>query len=452
MSNLMLGLFYFFTFYAFLPGLFSRMFGYRVIKKGISDTHISLTFDDGPDPLYTPRLLDLLKKYDVKATFFVVGKHAEAHPDIIRRIHAEGHSIGIHNYSHRTNWFMRPKTVAKQIDRTSELIQRLTGEKPQYYRPPWGIINLFDYTRRQNLQIVLWSMMPGDWRKRSAGAQKISDRMIRHLRGGHIYLLHDCGRTFGADEDAPQHTIEALEQFIPAALERGYALVRVDDLVQVTGRMAKQRIGWGRKALVGAWLLWERCFHFAFKLQSAEGDVHRSFLYYRLMQYQGEAIELTDGETLRPGDRVAEIHMNNALLYEFGRKSRSTLQLALHLVRSMEKSMPALAAALAARKDALAIKAVLGTTMVNRGVEQFGFTVSDLPKGWFAFMANVYLKVLLSVIHPQGKKRLGERAEALVPRRIAISMGEVIRRYGAVVEEAKASVSDSSSAADTRLA
>lgn len=450
MSNVMLGLFYFFTLYAFLPGLFSRMFGYRVIKKGISDMHISLTFDDGPDPLYTPKLLDVLRKHGIKVTFFVVGKHAEAHPDIIRRMHAEGHSIGIHNYSHRTNWFMRPGTVARQVDRTSELIRRLTGEKPQYYRPPWGIINLFDYTSRNDLQIVLWSAMPGDWRT-SAGAAKIYDRMRKQLKGGQIYLLHDCGRTFGADEDAPQHTIEALERFIPFAAEQGYSFVRVDELVQVTGRMVRKRVGWGRKALVAAWLLWERCFHAAFKLQSAETDVRRSFLHYRLTQYHGESIMLNDGETLQSGDRVAEIHMNNALLYEFGRKSRSSMQLAIQLVRGMERSMFPLAAALMARKDVSAIKAVLGTTMVNRGVEQFGFTVTDLPKGWFARLAGLYLKVLLTVIHPQGKKRLGERAEALVPKRIAISMREVARRYGAVAEEAKAGVSDAS-AADPRLA
>lgn len=118
--------------------MISRLFGYRVFRRGIGRTDYGLTFDDGPDPHYTPLLLDLLKRYDAKATFFVVGSHAERHPEIIKRMHDEGHLIGIHNYVHKTNWLMRPATVRKQIDRTDEIIFSITGERSTYYRPPWG--------------------------------------------------------------------------------------------------------------------------------------------------------------------------------------------------------------------------------------------------------------------------------------------------------------------------
>ena len=449
MSNLLLYLFYFFTFYAFLPGLFSRMFGFRVIKKGHSDIEISLTFDDGPDPVYTPKLLDLLKRYDVKATFFVVGKHAEAHPDIVRRIHEEGHSIGIHNYLHRSNWLMRPKSVAKQVRRTSEIIESITGVKPKFYRPPWGIINLFDYTSRNDLQIVLWSMMAGDWRK-STGAERIRDRMLKRLKGGQIYLLHDCGNTFGADLDAPDNTIKALEHFIPSALERGFAFARVDEVVQRIAAAAPPKGEHPlRKSVVSLWLLWERAFHVLFGLESAVPGDRKSFLHYRITEYHGEAIPLAEGDLLKKGDRVVELHMNNELLYEFGRKARSPVQLAIQLIRAMERTMPQLAATLLRRQDAQSIKALLGTSMVNRGVEQFGFVVADLPKGWFSYATRIYLQFLLSAIHPQGKQRLNQRTEMLVPKRIALSMKELARRYGETVTEAAAAKVET--AADSRL-
>ncbi|HZG57112.1 polysaccharide deacetylase family protein [Paenibacillus sp.] len=438
MSTVLLYLFYFFTFYAFLPGLISRMFGFRVFKKGLSDRHVSLTFDDGPDPVYTPRLLDVLQRYGVKATFFVVGKHAEAHPEIVERMHREGHSIGIHNYLHRSNWLMRPKTVAKQVRMTAEAIERITGEKPKLYRPPWGVMNVFDFASRSRMQIVLWSMMAGDWRE-STGAEKIGARLSKSLRGGQVYLLHDCGNTFGADIGAPKHTIAALEKFIPEALERGFSFVRVDELIQTTAKArAKREPGPLRKALVAAWLLWERCFHALFRLQSAVPGDPRSFLFYRITAYHGETIPLADGDALRAGDKIVELHMNNGLLYEFGRKSRSPLQLAIQLIRAMEKAMPALAASVFLRGDAKSVKAVVGTSMVNRGVEQFGFTVADLPRGFFSVATKLYLKCLLSVIHPQGKDRLDERAEMLVPKRIAISANEMLRRYGDIAGEVAA--------------
>lgn len=105
--------------------------------------------------------------------------------------------------------------------------------------------------------------------------------------------------------------------------------------------------------------------------------------------------------------------------------------------------MPAFAQTLLQRTDAASIKAILGTSMVNRGPDQFGFSIVDLPKGWFSFVTRVYLKLLLSIIHPQGKDRLDQRAEALVPKRIAMSLQEASRRYGMTVTEVASSTADS---------
>src|SRR5690606_26227433 len=86
------------TLYAFIPGILSRLFGYRAFKKGRAHQEIALTFDDGPDEIYTDQLLDLLQEYNAKATFFVVGSHAKENQAVVRRMQAEGHTIGIHNY------------------------------------------------------------------------------------------------------------------------------------------------------------------------------------------------------------------------------------------------------------------------------------------------------------------------------------------------------------------
>src|SRR5690606_21402954 len=163
MENLLTLGFYFMTLYAFIPGLLSRVFGYRVFKRGTSKQEVALTFDDGPDPIYTAKLLDLLQKYNAKATFFVVGVHAEKHPELLLRMKNEGHVIGVHNYVHKTNWLMRPRTVKKHIQQTNDIIEKVTGERSIYYRPPWGIMNLFDYRNVTQLNIILWSALFGDW-------------------------------------------------------------------------------------------------------------------------------------------------------------------------------------------------------------------------------------------------------------------------------------------------
>ena len=99
---------------------------------------IALTFDDGPNPEYTPQLLDLLKKYGVKASFFVVGSKVKAYPDIIKRMSQEGHTIGIHHYDHISSWILSPFQLKKQLQMTEQAIMECTHEKVTFYRPPWG--------------------------------------------------------------------------------------------------------------------------------------------------------------------------------------------------------------------------------------------------------------------------------------------------------------------------
>ncbi|NRD79298.1 polysaccharide deacetylase family protein [Bacillus sp. BRMEA1] len=214
--------------YTILPFLLSFGFHFKVLRQGSDPHKMALTFDDGPHPVYTPILLDLLKEHQVKATFFVVGSRAEKYPELIIRMKEEGHLIGIHNYIHRSNWLMFPWTVREGINRTAKILENLTGDRSVYYRPPWGLLNLGDFFLLNPYRIILWSVMAEDW-KSTGGSDKIKRKLLAKVSGGSVVLLHDCGDTPGADQDAPQNTIHALKDVIPIIMERGYQFVRIDE-------------------------------------------------------------------------------------------------------------------------------------------------------------------------------------------------------------------------------
>ncbi|WP_018753160.1 polysaccharide deacetylase family protein [Paenibacillus sanguinis] len=441
METLLLWLFYISTLYAFVPGLITRIFGFRVFKQGTTADKFALTFDDGPDPEYTPRLLDLLKRHDAKATFFVVGSHAEKYPEILQRIHEEGHLIGSHNYVHKTNWLMGPAEVKKQIQKTNAIIRQVTGIDSHYYRPPWGIVNLFDFTNRNNTQIVLWSAMFGDWRQR-VGANRLYKRMVKKLRGGEVFLLHDCGSTLGANSKAPGEMLTALERVLKVADDRGLQSIRIDDMIiqdgekarlkpkepaaAVTKRKGAVKISGFKRIVVFLWLLWEKLFHILFQIKTPNQP--EPLLHFRIRPYHGQTIPLNQGKSLSNGDRVMELHFDNRKLYEFGIRSRTSVQLAIQMIRGVEKSLPKLAQYILEHPELKDVKALYGVSMINRGPEQFGFIVTDLPKGWFAWSSQIYLKLLMSVIHPAGTSRVKGSLE-LVPKMIVMPIDHLLGTF-----------------------
>ncbi|MBY0202556.1 polysaccharide deacetylase family protein [Paenibacillus cucumis (ex Kampfer et al. 2016)] len=439
LQSILLWLLYLSSFYAFIPSLISRLFGFRVFRRGKSETHYALTFDDGPDPLYTPRLLELLRKYNVKATFFVVGEHAASHPELIRRMHEEGHLIGIHNYIHKTNWLMRPRTVRDQIDRTGQIIQEITGEKTCYYRPPWGIMNLFDFFSKKDRKIILWSAMFEDW-KCSVGTEQLKKRMLNKLKGGEVMLLHDRGTTLGADAHAPEQMLEALEALLQEAERRGLESVRVDTLMngssitELSSVVARQEVEprlklklW-KRTVVALWLGWEKLFHWAYHLRAASSK--DPMLHFRSRVYHGARVEMEHGYVMQNGDPIIELHFDNQTLFELGVTSRSTMHLAIRMIRTMEQQLPELAQIVAADPELRSAKALYGVSMINRGPEKFGFTVQELAPGPFSLASKLYLRMLLSVIHPAGQKRLKQRTDQLVPKMIVMPVEELLKRYG----------------------
>ncbi|MCQ6279381.1 polysaccharide deacetylase family protein [Bacillus sp. EB600] len=220
--------------YLFLPYLLTAGLGIGVLKRNDHSEKIAFTFDDGPNPIYTPQLLDLLKSYHIKATFFVLGSKAEKYPELIARIHEEGHLIGMHNYVHRSNWGMSPWAIRCQLNKTAAIIEGITGIRPNYYRPPWGLLNLFDLLLMKKYRIVHWSVMAEDWRSRG-GSEKVKMRLLKNIKKGDVILLHDCGETWGADEDAPINTINALKMVLKEVTNRGLTCVRIDEIETESG-------------------------------------------------------------------------------------------------------------------------------------------------------------------------------------------------------------------------
>ncbi|MBM6994723.1 polysaccharide deacetylase family protein [Paenibacillus sp. DXFW5] len=226
---LLMGLIGFMGLYMIIPSLLPRIMRIGVFRKGKTKNQVAFTFDDGPHPRYTPELLDLLQEYQVKATFFVLGSQAELYPDLIRRMHREGHQIGIHNYVHTSNWLMLPGTVRRDhIERTADIIESIIGKRPNHYRPPWGLMNLFDFFH-PSYRIVLWSLKAWDWRSKSCRKQ-LRATLLNGITDGSVILLHDSGDTPGADRHAPYFMLRALKEVLHQLQGRNLQFVRLDEM------------------------------------------------------------------------------------------------------------------------------------------------------------------------------------------------------------------------------
>lgn len=163
----------------------------RCRARGVG-RRVALTFDDGPDPQRTPAVLDLLARQGVRATFFVVGARAEAHPELVRRMAAEGHVVGNHSYTHSWRFPLRSlgRTV-EELRRTGEVLLRITGRRPRLFRPPFGVTNptIARAVRRLGLDPVGWSIRSLDTMGQSP--ERVAARILRRLHPGAVILLHD---------------------------------------------------------------------------------------------------------------------------------------------------------------------------------------------------------------------------------------------------------------------
>ncbi|MBE3575538.1 MAG: polysaccharide deacetylase family protein [Firmicutes bacterium] len=188
----------------------------------------ALTFDDGPDPRYTPRVLQVLAQAGARATFFLVAGKAQQNPELVKAIAAAGHEVGSHGMDHRHAWLEWPWSVDRRIGRAAAILRRLSGQPVHYLRPPWGMFNAGTYPAgmRHHRGVVLWSCSAGDWNIRRQ-ARDIAATLEAGLKPGAILVLHDSG----GDPGAPEHTLAALPAVLEAARRRGLKLVTVSELV-----------------------------------------------------------------------------------------------------------------------------------------------------------------------------------------------------------------------------
>jgi peptidoglycan/xylan/chitin deacetylase (PgdA/CDA1 family) len=191
-----------------------------------------LTFDDGPSPIYTGQLLDVLKEYKVKATFFVVANNAIKSPELIRRMQLEGHCIALHSLAHRHAFLCSYRYLKHDFSHSLELLKGLNC-RISFYRPPWGVRNLFTkkFVEKHHLHMVLWDIMTGDWKAKTTSLQIACQLELKAFDGAVICLHDGCGK-YGAAKDAPRHTIDALQAVIPKLLKKGYEFVTVEEFYQ----------------------------------------------------------------------------------------------------------------------------------------------------------------------------------------------------------------------------
>lgn len=184
---------------------------------------MALTFDDGPDPDRTPTMLKFLKENSIKGAFFIIGEKAKAHPELVKQIVDEGHTVANHTFSHPLTWgFMNQAGLEHQIDQTRDIIQKITGKEPLFFRPPFGVVNptVVKVIEKLRLHLIGW-----DIRSRDGGPIK-SDAIYKFVKPrigkGSIALFHDTNT----------ETPAALERILADCKQQGVEIVSLEDLIE----------------------------------------------------------------------------------------------------------------------------------------------------------------------------------------------------------------------------
>ncbi|MCY0875565.1 MAG: polysaccharide deacetylase family protein [Firmicutes bacterium] len=185
--------------------------------------HLALTFDDGPDRSFTPQVLDILAQYAVPATFFCLGSQVNAFPEVLRRMHTEGHTIANHTWSHPYLTRSSVHDLVWEVQSTSDLIHDISGCRPRFFRPPYGDTDasVEEQIALLGYQSILWSVDSTDWS--GISGPEVAARVIPHLHPGAIVLHHSAGHVAG--------TVAALPYLIEVTRALGYEYVRLEDML-----------------------------------------------------------------------------------------------------------------------------------------------------------------------------------------------------------------------------
>ena len=210
-----------------------------IVRKGTIyhintlDKVVALTFDDGPSPVWTPKILDELKKAGVKATFFMIGEHVEKYPDVARRVAEEGHEIGNHTIDHHVLVYYKMDELEKEIKDNEKIIKTITGQTTRYFRPPkaWLTAKEKKKIREMGYKTVLWTLNSKDWV--TFDDKYIIRYILNHIKPGDIILFHDSGGVFTAEGGNRNETVKTIAQLTQKLKEKGYSFVTITDLLNM---------------------------------------------------------------------------------------------------------------------------------------------------------------------------------------------------------------------------
>lgn len=212
---------------------FSRGSGISFSRVLVSGNYIAMTFDDGPHPQNTPRLLDILRARNVKATFFVIGRSVDLYPQVVRRTVAEGHEIGNHSYTHRLLSKLGDSELRQEMSRCHEAVGRAAGVRMHTMRPPYGGL----LQRQRELvhsefgyPTILWAVDPLDWKR--PGPSVVTSRILSGTKAGSIVLAHDLH----------SQTVDAMPATIDGLLRRGFKFVTVSQLLAMKTETATAQV------------------------------------------------------------------------------------------------------------------------------------------------------------------------------------------------------------------
>ena len=207
-----------------------QLFGELVSRVETNEKIVALTFDDGPKPDYTEKILDILKKEGVKATFFLVGREIRKHSEQAKKIVAYGHELGNHSFTHHRMIFLGYGQVVREISDTSDAIREVGYSGPILFRPPYGkkLLVLPYYLEKIGMPSITWDLQPESYPEIANDAGRISRYVVSEARPGSIVLLHVMNKSRTA-------SIDAVEGLIDGLRKRGYSFVTVSELLKRRG-------------------------------------------------------------------------------------------------------------------------------------------------------------------------------------------------------------------------
>lgn len=396
--------------YTVVPDVFLHRLGIGSWKRQFSPG-VVLTFDDGPDPDVTPKILEILKEHGVQAVFFLVGQKAQLYPELVKRIVAEGHYVGIHSWAHRYAWFQTPWKTWRDWEEAAEILEKLTGAPVVWMRPPWGTFNLVTWLwlKRRQKRAILWNTEGQEWKSGRSVAQ-VLDRLLTKADEGSVIVLHDGGNSPGEREFVVP-IVEVLCERLVAERKLPWATLEFPSWT--LARRVKFRV-------------WEKWEHFFARVHRIERMDAVSVLRLGKTRYQGPDLLDEQGQILaRRGDLVGEIHLDSIRLQT---QSQDMQKMGIQAMRLARDSFPVLAQYIQDNPGYQEIKVFLGFTLLHRGVKGFGFNVQELVPTWGIRWIGLLQKIIMSVYHPAGKARLNGRFQG-EPKLVWMSKEKLLTRW-----------------------